>query len=68
MWELKIRNLGTLYENMVFDTFKKSWVINIFKNTKSVTSIKFKDLYFKHELVGDVDVHEAMENSTNTTL
>lgn len=60
-----MRNLGTLFENMAFDTFKKSWVINIFKNTKSVTSVEFKDLYFKHELAGDADVQKAIENSGN---
>ena len=65
LWDLKIRNLGTLFENMVFDTLKKSWVINIFQNTKSVTSIEFKGLYFKHEIVGNADVQEAMENATN---
>lgn len=65
LWKLKIRNLGTLFENMAFDAFKKSWVINIFKNTKSVTSVEFKDLYFKHELAGDADVQEAIENSGN---
>ena len=65
LWKLKMRNLGTLFENMAFDTFKKSWVINIFKNTKSVTSVEFKDLYFKHELAGDADVQKAIENSGN---